>query len=172
MAQMDGEIETSDSYVGGEVEGRGKRYASYKSHVLGVIERDGDVQLKRVRRPDRKTILALIDRFVAGDAETVYTDEAPTFRSVSRQLPNHQMIEHRKDDWVRGGVQRNTIENVWSLLKRSVAGADHVLSPKHLDAYLEELKWRFNNRRNPFLWRETMRQLVSAEPVEYKALTA
>ena len=51
------------------------------------------------------------------------------------------------------------------------ASAYNVVSPKHLDEYLDELEWWFNNRRNPFLCRETMWQLVSVEPTEYKKLT-
>lgn len=47
-----------------------------------------------------------------------------------------------------------------------------MVSPKHLDAYLDELEWRFNGRRNPHPWRETMRRLVKSEPLEYKELTA
>ena len=46
-----------------------------------------------------------------------------------------------------------TVKNVWSLFKRSVVGSYHKLSTKHLDAYLDELEWRFNNRNNPYLFR-------------------
>ena len=45
-------------------------------------------------------------------------------------------------------------------------------SLKHLDAYLNELEWRFNNRENPFLFRDTLRKLVSSDNIEYKVLTA
>lgn len=44
-------------------------------------------------------------------------------------------------------------ESVWSLLDRSIIGAYHHLSIKHLPAYLEELEWRFNNRENPYLFK-------------------
>ena len=57
-------------------------------------------------------------------------------------------------------------------LMPNVADAYHALSPKHLDAYLDELEWRFNNRRNPYLFRDTLKQLVAAEKLEYKELTA
>ncbi len=57
-------------------------------------------------------------------------------------------------------------------MKRPIADGYHVVGPKHLDAYLDELEWRFNNRNNPWLFRETMRQLVMAEPIVYKELTA
>ncbi len=38
---------------------------------------------------------------------------------------------------------------VWSLLKRSVVGAYHHLSVKHLPAYLDEVEFKFNNRTTP-----------------------
>jgi hypothetical protein len=71
-----------------------------------------------------------------------------------------------------GPAHTSSIQNVWSLFKRSIAGAYQVVSPKHPAACLDELEWRFNNRNNPYVWREAMRQLVGAEPVEYKSLTA
>ena len=48
----------------------------------------------------------------------------------------------------------------------------HKLSPKHLQAYLEELEWRFNNRDNPWLFRDTVQRLIASGNVEYKELTA
>jgi hypothetical protein len=42
---------------------------------------------------------------------------------------------------------------------------------KHLDAYLDELEHRFNNRHNEFLFRDTLLKLVSAEKLPYRELT-
>jgi hypothetical protein len=41
-----------------------------------------------------------------------------------------------------------------------------------LDAYLDELEWRFGNRDNEFLFRDTIKCLLAAEKLEYKTLTA
>ena len=46
----------------------------------------------------------------------------------------------------------NAAERVSGLFKHSVVGAYHQVSAKHLDNYLNEFEWRFNNRRNPFLF--------------------
>ena len=73
---------------------------------------------------------------------------------------------------VTHGYTTNGIENVWSLLKRSIIGSYHQLSAKHLDAYLDEMEWRFNNRDNPYLFEDTMRAIVESENLEYKELTA
>jgi transposase-like protein len=54
----------------------------------------------------------------------------------------------------------------------SIIGAYHHVSAKHLDRYLDELEWRFNNRQNPFLFRDTLRQLLKGDALKYGDLTA
>ena len=66
----------------------------------------------------------------------------------------------------------NTIESVWSLLKRSIIGSYHHVSVKHLPAYLDELEWWYNNRRNPYLFRDTLIRLCESETLTYERLTA
>jgi hypothetical protein len=61
---------------------------------------------------------------------------------------------------------------VWSLLKRSLVGSYHQLSAKHLPAYLDEFTFRYNNRHNDYLFRDTLMKLVGAEKLEYKELIA
>jgi hypothetical protein len=78
---------------------------------------------------------------------------------------------HSKEEWVNGDVHTNSVESVWSLLKRSVIGTNHKLSIKHLDAYLDELEHRFNNRGNKFLFRDTLLKLVKSEALPYQKLT-
>ncbi|MBU2008706.1 MAG: hypothetical protein KJ624_02450 [Chloroflexi bacterium] len=44
------------------------------------------------------------------------------------------------------------------------------MSKKHLDAYLDELEWRFNNRENPYLFRDTLLKLIRSENLRYQKL--
>jgi hypothetical protein len=41
---------------------------------------------------------------------------------------------------------------------------------KHPATYLDEMTWRINNRKNPFLFRNTMLNLIASENLEYKEL--
>lgn len=84
----------------------------------------------------------------------------------------HERVHHSIEERVRGDVHTNTVECVWSLFKRSVAGSYHKVSVKHLDAYLDELEWRFNNRENPYLFRDTLVKLLMAENLPYRDLIA
>lgn len=51
-------------------------------------------------------------------------------------------------------------------------GSYHQMSAKHLDAYPDELEFRFNNRENPFLFRDAMLKLVVADNLPYTKLIA
>ena len=54
---------------------------------------------------------------------------------------------------------------------RSIVGAFHQVSVKHLDRYLDEFSFRFDNRNNPYLFRDTLLRLINSENLEYKELT-
>jgi hypothetical protein len=71
-----------------------------------------------------------------------------------------------------GIVHTNTIEGVWSLLKRSVVGTYHQLSAKHLPAYLDEMAFCFNNRENPYLFRDTLLRMIEGGTLPYAELVA
>jgi hypothetical protein len=61
------------------------------------------------------------------DAEAIYTDSVRSYRGIGDENTTHE--------WVRGAVHANTSESVWSLFDRSIIGAYHKLSVKHLPAY-------------------------------------
>ena len=41
-----------------------------------------------------------------------------------------------------------------------------------MDRYLEELEWRFNNRGNPYIFRDVLRRIMHTDPLEYRTLIA
>ncbi len=49
---------------------------------------------------------------------------------------------------MRKDVSTQAIENFWSCLKRTLAGTYVAVEPFHLDLYLNEQVFRFNNRIN------------------------
>jgi len=94
------------------------------------------------------------------------------YRGIADENTRHETVNHRQAEYVRGDVQTNGIENVWSLLDRSIMGAFHHVSAKHLDRYLDERSFRFNNRENMYLFRDTIRELVTTDALPYRDLTA
>jgi hypothetical protein len=85
---------------------------------------------------------------------------------------NFKTIQHSKGNYVVGDVHTNTVESAFSLLKRGIMGTWHKISAKHLPAYLEEMEFRFNRRKRPDLFLDTLRHMVTAPVLTFQELTA
>jgi ISXO2-like transposase domain len=66
----------------------------------------------------------------------------------------------------------NGIESVWSLFKPSVIANYHQLPEMDVRSYVDEMAWRFNNRDNPYLFRDTPLTLIRSENLSYHTLAA
>jgi transposase-like protein len=76
---------------------------------------------------------------------TVYSDSFPAYKSLPTLEFVHEAVNHVQE-YVRGEVHTNGIENFWSLLKRGLKGTYVSVEPFHLDRYIDEQIFRFNNR--------------------------
>lgn len=57
-------------------------------------------------------------------------------------------MNHSAGEYVRHfTIHTNTIEGVWSRLKRQIIGIHHFVSDKHLSRYVAESEWRHNRRK-------------------------
>ena len=72
-----------------------------------------------------------------------YTDDA--LRRQNQLAYVHEVVNHA-NDYVSGHVHTNGIENFWSLVKRTLKGTYVAVEPFHLQRYLDEQMFRFNNR--------------------------
>jgi transposase-like protein len=169
-ALLTGIVEVDETYVGGKVSGKGRGYKGNKTIVAGAVERGGKARLETINQADRKTLRQFILENVAEDAAAIFTDDLPAYGDLSDPNTRHETVNHTEEEWVRGDVHTNSVEGVWSLFKRSLIGAHHKVSKKHLDRYLDELEFRFNNRRNPYIFRDALRELVASGNMEYKEL--
>lgn len=142
--------------------------AWYLCHRIRAAMGDGQL----ISSADRKTLHGFIRANTSPDTEAIMTDEWPAYLGIADEDTRHETVNHRAEEWVRGDVHTNGIENVWSLLKRSIVGSYHKVSVKHLGAYLDELEWRFNNRKNQYLFRDTLFRLLTAEILPYEELTS
>ena len=175
-----GIVEADETYIGGKArrgtfaskkEAARHRYDN-KAVVLGAVERGGKVRLRLA--PDAKgaTVKAFLAEVVHDDAEAIYTDENRVYHGIADHNTAHGTVNHSAEEWVNGQIHTNTVESVWSLFDRSVIGAYHKLSVKHLPAYLNEAAFRWNNRTNPFWFRDTILALVEGDTLTFAELTA
>jgi len=70
------------------------------------------------------------------------TDEATIYRGMAARF-HHHAVNHSADEYSRyGWAHVNSLEGVWSLIKRQIYGIHHWVSRKHLSRYLDEATWR------------------------------
>ena len=170
--KLKGVVEIDETYIGGRIHGRGRGFKpENKTAVIGAVERGGEIRLKVIPYSNRFQFRKFVAETTDPTCEAIYTDENSNYIGIGDADTRHETVCHSKEEWVSGDVHTNSVESVWSLFKRSVVGTYHKLSAKHLDAYLDELEHRFNNRDNRFLFRDTLLKLVKAEKLPYEKLT-
>ena len=128
------------------------------------------MRLKHIPDTTRKTLHAFIAGNIKDKAEAIYTDELAAYLGIEDKDTRYETVNHSEEEWVVGDVHTNGIEGVWSLFNRSIVGAFHHISRKHLDRYVEEMEWRFNNRSNPYMFRDTVRRILRTDPLTYRDL--
>jgi transposase-like protein len=163
--------EIDETYVAGKK--RKGRAKGVEQVVIGIRQRNGDLRLIRAKDAKSKTVREIINANVGGHVEVILTDESAIYPWALNNMQSsiHKTINHSKE-YAHGDVHTNTVESAFSLLKRGIMGTWHKVSAKHLPAYLDEMCFRFNNRKNQFLFRDTLVRLILSSNVEYKQLTA
>lgn len=122
---------------------RGNRYVG-KTAVFGVLDRTlRQVRTKVIPNVKRETLQNEILNSVH-PGTSVYTDAAAGYDRFSSEFV-HEVVNHASE-YVRGQVHTQGIDNFWSLLKRTLRGTYVAVEPFHLDRYLDEQVFRFNNR--------------------------
>ena len=165
-----GIIEVDETLMGGKRKNVGRGYRKNKTLVAGALQRGGKVRLERIPDVTRETLHSFVNRNITDEAEAIYTDEWKGYLGIADDNTRHETVNHSEEEWVVGDVHTNGIEGVWSLFKRSIVGAFHQISKKHLDRYIEEMEWRFNNRNNPHMFRDTVKRILDTDPLRYREL--
>jgi transposase-like protein len=150
-------VEVDETFVGGRIQnmhrmkvwkkydGQPKTGGHAKAIVMGMRDRETrQVRAKVVPNVNRETlqneILANIEK-----KSSVYTDNAPGYMNLAQRDFIHETVNH-VEEYVRGQVHTQGIENFWSLLKRGLKGTYVAVEPFHLDRYVTEQVFRYNNR--------------------------
>ncbi len=167
-----GIVEVDETFTAGRRigAGRGGYRDADNPPVVGAAQRGGEVRLRVVHDRTKGTLHGFIRQHVADETEAIYTDEWVGYQGLADEDTRHEVVNHAAAEYVRADVHTNTMENVWSLFKRGIVGSYHQISAKHLPAYLDEMEFRFNNRENPYLFRDTLLVLIHGEAPPYAKL--
>jgi transposase-like protein len=144
IEKLSGTIEVDETYIGGKSKNMHakkrkeigmQRGYTVKTGVMGMVQRGGKVKAHVIKLADTETLLGSIAENVE-PGSVVMTDDAGGYRKMTEEF-THEVINHAVE-YVRGNVHTNSIENFWSLLKRTIKGTYISVSPAHLQKYVEE----------------------------------
>ena len=167
------EIESDETFIGGKAKNmHASRRAQFKvaretsmtgdanyvnkTPVWGILDREQrKVRATVVGKVNRKALqTAVLDQVAPGSS--IFTDEASVYKSLPKEY-THEFVNHM-EKYVDGRVHTNGLENFWSLLKRGLNGTYVAVEPFHMQRYLDEQMFRYNNRKD-----ESGRKLSDAE---------
>jgi len=112
--------------------------------VHGILDRDArQIRAKVIPNVKRETLQNEILNNVSFGSK-LYTDDAVAYNQLASTYA-HEVVNHQME-YVRGRVHINGMENFWSLLKRTLHGTYVAVEPFHLDRYVDEQVFRYNNR--------------------------
>lgn len=149
-------VEIDESYYGGKRKyGLGRPLRGNKGLIpaVAIVQRKGKVIAKAIDTVSIPAIKPIIEKHVAPGAE-VYTDESKIYAKLDEWIGRdgqrlnfkHYSIRHSDGVYVRGHIHTNSVEGLWSLIKRGIGGVYHSVSQKHLQGYLNEYCFRYNRR--------------------------
>jgi transposase-like protein len=145
-------VEADTTFVGGKEANKHKAKRDPKKIggmgkqiVHTLVERGGRARSHHIANVTGKTLAPLIFTNVHRTS-TLMTDTAGGYMKLGKDFVRHEMVDHGRDEYVRGDAHSNTVEGYFSILKRGVIGTFHHVSEAHLSRYLVEFDFRYSNR--------------------------
>jgi transposase-like protein len=150
-SKLSGIIEADDTFIGARKK-RGTKGGkpgpdSHKSVVMALVERGGRVRAFPIERVTSENLSAAIREHVDIQNSTLMTDSAAQYTLIGREFERHEVVNHTKDEYVRGDAYTNTAEGFFSLLKRGITGSYHHVGKGHLHRYCDEFSFRYDRRK-------------------------
>ncbi len=178
-----GEFEADETFIGGRAKNMSKARreksipgsgVAGKQVVMGVLKRGTETEYSKVVAVHivnrKKANVHAAVRAAAEPGATLYTDALKSYEGLGEYI--HEVVDHAVE-YVRDHVHTNGMENFWSLFKRALKGTYVSVEPFHLDAYVKEQTFRFNERKknDGSRFREVL-GAVAGKRITYKELTA
>ena len=144
-----GQVEIDETYIGRDPATQARRGGDHKHKVLSLIDRStGQAKSMVVDEVDAKTLMPLIQANVAREAH-IMTDDAPVYRKLGEHFAVHDSVDHSRKEYVNPimpWIHTNTVEGFFSVFKRGMKGVYQHCNENHLNRYLAEFDFRYNNR--------------------------
>lgn len=148
---LEGIVEVDETFIGGKGKNRAYEWRANKPKqvVMGIVKRRGTAYLKHIPNTNSYTLINQIKENISPKAFVMSDDYQAYKRLYEHGYSHHYSVNHSDSQYVRwnGLIHNNTIESLWSQLKRGIYGVYRNVSKKYLQAYIDEYAWRYNNKR-------------------------
>ena len=128
--------------------------------VVGIVERGGDVVAEVMKNTSYEHLRKMVKKYVDTNDSVLLTDE---YRGYS---PMDKIIEHVKIDHQKyysyKGINTNSIESFWAIVKRGIVGQYHHVTAKYLPDYIAEFVFKYNNRKVDDMFESLVKYAVTA----------
>ncbi len=153
---LSGAVEVDETLIGGKIRNKDRRKRDklgwspkrwddeHKTKVFAAVERDGRVRARVIPNSSGPTLRDAVREHVV-PGSILYTDEWGGYRTLDDEY-EHRTIRHRDRIYVDGLTHTQTVEGFFGSAKNAIRGVYHGVSVRHLQGYLNEYAWRYNNR--------------------------
>ena len=141
-------IESDETFVGGKKKNVHKGKPEPKKHVVhALVERGGEVRAKHVADVTAKSLRETLTT-MAKRASELHTDDFLSYMPIGKEFARHRTVAHTLGEYVSedGKAHTQTIESFFAIMKRGITGSFHSVSEQHLQRYVDEFAFRWNNR--------------------------
>ena len=126
--------------------------------VVGIVERNGDVVAEVMKHVTHQNLKEMVKYYVEENKATLVSDQAVEYKSMERII-DHISVNH-KNFYSYKGVNTNSIESFWAIIKRGIMGQYHHVSAQHLPDYIAEFVFKYNNRKEDTMFETLVRNAM------------
>jgi transposase-like protein len=143
-----GVVEMDETFIGRDTTKKISRGYSHKYKVMALVDREtGQARSIVVDNVRLRTLLPIMQANIDREAR-VMTDDAGQYQSLHKHFA-HNAVNHSAGEYVSrhdNTVHTNTVEGFFSIFKRGMKGVYQHCGHNHLNRYLAEFDFRYNNR--------------------------
>jgi transposase len=162
-------VEMDESYFGGKHKRGTKRgrpaKESHKQCVVGIVERKGRAVVLTAENAQKANLHRIARERILPDS-IVFTDDWSGYNGLSDSAKvTHKRINHSEKVYVLGDIHTQTVDGLWSLIKRGIGGVYHAVSKKWLQSYLNEYTFRYSHRFDVKPMFESFMEQIEKQPL-------
>ena len=113
--------------------------------MLIAVERRGPVRAVSIDSEKVATMQPVINQHLCKSSHLI-SDMHRSHMAIGKQFAVHSYVNHSLREYSRGNVHTNTAESFAGIVKRARVGVFHYMSQLHLNRYMNEFEFRWNNR--------------------------